>query len=191
MKHILCLIALLSVTAFTPAVAQDFSANSKAKSWGLSGEKKARFEGRVVDALCELTGDCPADCGGGFRQMGLVRSVDDVFVLALKNSQAAFSGASVDLALYCNQTVEVDGLMIEDPDLNTRNIYQVQKIRVGDGDWAKANKFTKVWKAENPDAAGKGAWFRRDPRIKALIASQGYLGLGLATDEAFIKEWFE
>ncbi len=123
--------------------------------------------------------------------MGIVRSADGVFILALKNSQAAFSGAAVDLALYCNQTVEVDGLIIEEPDLGSQNIFQIQKIRVGDGKWAKANKFTKVWKQETPEAVGKGAWFRRDPRIKAHIAETGYLGLGLAADEAFIKEWFE
>ena len=191
MRHFLSLLALLGATAITPAYAQDFSAESKAKSWGLYGERKARFEGRVTDALCEITGDCPADCGGGFRQMGILRSVDGVFVLALKNSQAAFSGAAVDLALYCNQMVEVDGLIIEEPDLGSQNVFQIQKIRVGDGKWAKANQFTKVWKQETPEAAGKGAWFRRDPRIKALIARDGYLGLGLATDEAFIKEWFE
>ena len=191
MRHIFILLALLSAAAFTPAYAQDFSASSKAKSWGLSGEKKARFTGRVTDALCELTGDCPADCGAGFRQMGIVRDADGVFVLALKNSQAAFSGAAVDLGLYCNQNVEVDGLIIEEPELKSRNIFQVQKIRVGDGKWAKANQFTKVWKKENPDASGKGAWFRRDPRIKALIAKSGYLGLGLESDEAFIREWFE
>lgn len=191
MKHILSILALLGATALSPASAQDFSEGSKAKSWGLYGEKKALFKGRITDALCELTGDCPADCGGGFRQMGIVRSADGVFVLALKNSQAAFSGASVDLGLYCNQTVEVDGLMIEEPDFGSQNIFQIQKIRVGDGKWAKTNQFTKVWKKENPDAGGKGAWFRRDPRINAMIASDGYLGLGLAKDEAFIKEWFE
>jgi len=190
MKHILSILALIGATAFTPAFAQDFSADSKAKSWGLNGEQKARFEGRVTDALCEITGDCPEDCGAGFRQMGIERSADGVFVLALKNLQTSFNGAAVDLALYCNQTVEVDGLMIEDPELKAHNVFQVQKIRVGDGEWAKANQFTKVWKKENPEA-GKGAWFRRDPRINALIAKEGYLGLGLATDEAFIKEWFE
>ncbi len=191
MKHLLCMIALLCAPAVTPVLAQDFSATSKAKSWDLYAEKPAQFEARVVDALCELTGDCPDDCGAGLRQMGLVRTADDVLVLPLKNSQAAFSGAAIDMAPYCNQTVEVDGLMIEDPDLNARNIYQVQKVRVGTGDWVKANKFTKVWASENPDAKGKGAWFRRDPRIRALIAEQGYLGLGQDTDAAFIKEWFE
>ena len=31
----------------------------------------------------------------------------------------------------------------------------------------------------------------RDPRVKASIAAEGHLGLGLETDEAFIKELFE
>jgi len=53
------------------------------------------------------------------------------------------------------------------------------------------NQFlTKIWAKENPEAKGKGAWFRRDPRIRAMIADEGYLGLGLEIDEAFIKDWF-
>ena len=51
------------------AVAQDFSAGSEAESWNLYAEQPARFEAKVVDALCELTGDCPADCGAGKRQL--------------------------------------------------------------------------------------------------------------------------
>lgn len=191
MKRLASLIALLCAPAFSPAMAQDFSAGSNAGSWDLYAEKPARFEARVVDLLCELTGDCPTDCGAGFRQMGLLRTADDVLVLGIKNAQAAFSGAAVDLAPYCNQIVEVDGLMIDDPKLGARNVYLVQKIRVGDGDWAKANQFTRVWAKENPQAKGKGAWFRRDPRIRAMIAEEGYLGLGLETDRAFIREWFE
>jgi len=123
--------------------------------------------------------------------MGLLRSADNVLVLAIKNAQAAFSGAAVDIAPYCNQIVEVDGLMIEDPELGAHNVYLVQKVRVGDGAWVKTNQFTKVWTRENPQAKGKGAWFRRDPRIRAMIEADGYLGLGPETDAAFIKEWFE
>ena len=43
-----------------------------AESWGLPEEEKTRFEAKVVDALCELTGDCPDRCGGGKRQLGLL-----------------------------------------------------------------------------------------------------------------------
>ena len=157
----------------------------------LFDQRPALFEARVVDLLCELTGDCPEDCGAGKRHIGLIRSADNVLILPNKNSQAAFSGAAVDLAPYCNQVVEVDGLMLVDEEENLNNIYQVQKVRVDGGEWQKANKFTKIWKQEFPEAAGKGAWFRRDPRIKALLAETGYLGLGLEADEAFKKEWFE
>ena len=190
------MIRLITLSLFTavlalPAAAQDFSANSEAKSWNLYAEVPARFEAKVVDIMCELTGDCPANCGAGKRQLGLVRSADNVMVLAMKNGQAAFSGAAVDLAPYCQQTVEVDGLLIDDPDLNISNVYLVQRVKPENGEWAKTNQFTKKWAEANPDAGGKGPWFRRDPRINAIIARDGYLGLGLETDEAFIKEYFE
>ncbi|MGR3616820.1 MAG: hypothetical protein ACU0BB_12345 [Paracoccaceae bacterium] len=176
--------------ATTPTLAQDFSEGSTARSWNLYAEQPATFEAKVVDMLCQLTGDCPADCGAGKRQMGLLRTADDVLLLGFKNNQPAFSGAAVDLAQYCNQVVDVDGLLIEDPDLGATNIYMVQKIRAEGGEWKKASQFTKVWAKENPEAKGKGPWFRRAPRIKDEIAKDGYLGLGLETDDAFIKEWF-
>lgn len=184
-------IACLAALAALPAAAQDFSAASEARSWNLYAEKPARFEARVVDVLCELTGDCPADCGAGKRQLGLLRSADNVLVLALKNGQPVFSGAAADLAPYCNKVVEVDGLLLDDPELKARNLYQVQTIREGGGEPVKANAFTKAWSRENPDAPGKGPWFRRDPRINADIEAHGYLGLGPEADAAFIKEWFE
>ena len=43
-----------------------------AEEWGLPGEEVVRFEAKVVDILCELTGDCPADCSDGTRQLGLL-----------------------------------------------------------------------------------------------------------------------
>lgn len=186
MKYLSFALALLA----SPALAQDFSEGSTAREWNLYAEQPAFFEAKVVDLLCELTGDCPTDCGAGKRQLGLLRTADNVMVLPLKNSQAAFSGAAVDLAPYCGQTVEVDGLLIDDPDLDAKNIYMVQKIRTDGGEWKKANQFTKVWAKEHPEAKGKGPWFRRDPRVKEEIAKEGYLGLGLEADEAFIKEWF-
>ena len=151
--------ALIAALFASPAFAQDFSEGSNARSWNLYAEVPATFEAKVVDVLCELTGDCPADCGAGKRQLGLIRTADGVMVLPLKHSQPAFTGAAVDLAPFCGQTVE-------------------------------ANQFTKKWAAEHPEAKGKGAWFRRDPRIKADIAENGYLGLGLEADAAFIADWF-
>lgn len=174
-----------------PLTAEDFSAASEARSWNLYAEKPALFEARVVDIICELSGNCPEDCGAGDRQLGLVRSADNVLVLANKNNQAAFTGAVVDLLPYCGQTVTVDGLLIDDPEIGAQNVYLVQRVKTEGGEWAKANQFTKVWAAENPDAKGKGPWFRRDPRIQAEIEREGYLGLGLEIDEAFKKYLFE
>lgn len=186
MKHFIAILATIA----SPLAAQDFSEGSNAKSWNLYAEVPATFEATVVDLLCNLTGSCPEDCGGGARQLGLLRSADDVMVLPLKNNQPAFTGAATDLAPYCGQTIQVDGLMIEDEDLDARNLYLVQRIKTKDGDWVKASQATKVWAKRFPEAKGKGPWFRRDPRIKEVIGREGYLGLGLDVDAAYIEDNF-
>lgn len=183
-------ICLALILMANPLAAQDFSANSEAKTWNLYGEIPARFEAKVVDVLCELTGDCPTDCGAGSRQLGLIRSADDVMVLPMKNSQPAFTGAAQELAPFCNQVIEVDGLLIEDEEIGASNIYLVQRIKSGEADWIKANTWTKKWAAKYPEAKGKGPWFRRDPRIKDVIAAEGYLGLGLEADATYAEENF-
>lgn len=182
-------IATLLVLAAVPALAQDYSENSEAKSWNLYAEQPARFIAQVVDPLCVLAGNCPEDCGGGARQLALLRNEDDVLVLPLKNNQPAFTGAVNELYPFCGHSVEVDGLMIEDPDLGATNVYQVQKIRIaGDEEWKTANRWTKDWAKANADAKGQGPWFRRDPRILSEIEAEGYLGLGI-DETAFIKDW--
>ena len=193
MKH---LAAAALILAAAPALAEgEFSAGSKAKSWNLSGEETARFEGKVVDALCLLTGDCPADCGAGKRQMGILRSSDGRFLLVNKNGQPVFTGASVDLAPYCGQTVEVDGLLVGDreitPGLGEAKLFQVQTVRVpGAGAAKKTNLWTRDWKRRNPDAGGKGPWFRRDPGVREQIEAHGRLGLGAEADRKYIEETF-
>lgn len=188
------LLALAALAAPAAAPAQDFSQGSEAKSWNLFGEEKARFEARVVDAVCALSGDCPEDCGAGLRQMALIRSADGVMMLVNKNGQPAFSGATVDLAPYCGETVEVDGLMVGDPAITPglgAKLYQVQRIRLaGAAEWADANRFTADWAEKHPEAAGEGPWFRRDPQILEEIGRTGYLGLGPEVDAAFIADWF-
>jgi hypothetical protein len=192
-KRMMMAVALL---AAAPALAEgEFSAGSKAKSWNLFGEEKARFEGKVVDALCVLTGDCPADCGGGKRQMGILRSSDGRFLLVNKNIQPAFTGATVDLVPYCGQTVEVDGLLVGDlditPGLGDSKLFQVQTVRIpGAGAAKKTNLWTRDWKQRNPDAGGKGPWFRRDPSVMEQIEAHGRLGLGEEEDQKYIEENF-
>ncbi|WP_299146132.1 hypothetical protein [uncultured Tateyamaria sp.] len=186
MKHLIAILAL----AASPLAAQNFSEGSEARSWNLYAEVPAKFDAEVVDVLCTLTGDCPDDCGAGKRQLGLVRAADGVLVLPMKNSQPAFTGAAVELAPFCGQQVTVDGLMLDDPELGANNVYLLQTIQAAGADKIKANKWTKNWAKEHPEAKGKGPWFRRDPRIKEIIATEGYLGLGLEEDATFIAENF-
>lgn len=183
---------LAATLAALPAAAQDFSEGSTARSWNLYAENPAFFEARVVDPLCELTGNCPDNCGDGTRQLALLRTADDVMVLPLKNSQPAFTGAANELQPFCGQIVEVDGLLLDDPDLGATNVYLVQKIREsGTEEWTKANRWTKDWAAAHPDLPGKQPWFRRDPRIEAEIVAEGWLGLGPDAEVEFLKEWLE
>ncbi|MEJ6402905.1 hypothetical protein [Yoonia sp. 2307UL14-13] len=189
MKHF-----MMTCAACLPltATAQNFEEGSEARSWNLYAEIPARFEATVVDILCELTEDCPENCGDGNRQLGLVRSVDDVLVFPNKNSQPAFTGAVKELLPYCGQVVEVDGLLLEDEFVGAKNIYLVQTIRAaGEDEWVKANTWTKKWQEAHPEAAGGGPWFRRDPRILAEIAEEGYFGLGLEQDEEIKDFLFE
>ena len=193
MRH---LIAAALILAASPALAEgEFSAGSKAKSWSLFGEEKARFEGKVVDALCLLTGDCPADCGAGKRQMGILRSADGRFLLVNKNGQPVFTGASVDLVPYCGQMVEVDGLLVGDreitPGLGEAKLLQVQTVRILGAEAAnKTNLWTRDWAKRNPDAGGKGPWFRRDPGVREQIEAHGRLGLGAEADRKYIEDNF-
>jgi hypothetical protein len=201
MKRLILAAALLAapiatILADRPALADgEFSAGSKAKSWSLLGEENALLEGVAIDALCVLTGDCPADCGAGKRQMGILRSADWRFLLANKNGQPVFTGATVDLAPYCGQTVEVDGLLVGDnevtPGLGDGKLFQVQTIRVIDEENVhKTNLWTGDWAKRNPDTGGKGPWFRRDPKVTEQIEAHGRLGLGAEEDQKYIEENF-
>jgi hypothetical protein len=193
MKRLIIAVALLVAS---PALAEgEFAAGSKAKSWNLLGQENALFEGKIVDALCALTGDCPDDCGAGKRQMGIIRSADGRFLLANKNGQPAFTGATVDLAPYCGQTVEVDGLLVGDPEVTPgitgAKLFQVQTVRVAGEETAKkTNLWTKDWAKRNADVGGKGPWFRRDPKVGAEIEANGRLGLGAEADQLYIEENF-
>lgn len=186
---VLLLAACALAASAGSSLSQDFSAGSNAKTFGLSGEKKATFSGKVVDILCELSGDCPGNCGDGKRNLGIVRAADNALVMVSKNAQFEFNGAADDLLPYCNKNVDVDGLLIgDDPGVKSK-IYMVQFIREsGQTKWNEAVLWTDAWKKRNPDASGEGPWYRRDPRVKKQIETDGYLGLGLEVDKKWIAE---
>lgn len=182
---------ILALALAGPAGAQDFSEGSEATSWNLYAEVPARFEARVVDILCELSGDCPEGCGGGARQLGLLRAADGVLVLATKNAEAAFSGAAADLLPFCGADVVVDGLMIDDPEIGARNVYLLQTITPAEGgETVPAKGWTAAWAEAHPEAAGPGPWFRRDPRVRAAIEAEGWFGRGPQADRAALEELF-
>lgn len=182
--------ALLAIVFSTSiALAEDFSKGSKAKDFGLNEAVQSTFSAKVVDLLCEVAGDCADNCGAGNRQLGLVRDADNKLITVLKNGQFSFNGAVEDLLPYCNQKVEVDGIMVGDAEEHNTQFYMVQFIKAeGAAEFNKANKWTKAWTARNPDAKGKGPWFRRDPRVIKQIEANGHFGLGKEADIAYAKE---
>ncbi len=179
MKLIICAMLALGL-ALTTAAAR------AAESWGLPGEEEVRFEAKVVDILCELTGDCPADCGAGKRQLGLLKD-DGSLVLPLKN-QVVFAGVAAELIGYCARRVVADGLMVNN---RGNRVFALQFVKgAPNGKWHRANRFQPKWAAENgvgPKSLTARRWFENDPRVKDLIARDGKLGLGLEADRAYLE----
>jgi len=154
-----------------------------ANEWGIEHESKARFDAKVVDVLCELTGDCPANCGDGKRQLGLLKD-DGKLMLVLKNFEA-FTGAVRDLLPFCNQRITADGLMIDNPKMPMMALQF--KRPAPDGKWSRANWFGRDWAKVHGGEPGSGRvnnWFRHDPTVKEVIETDGVFGiLGLKPEE--------
>ena len=165
MKPVMYVIAVSAfLFAGTPAKA--------AEEWGIDGEAKVRFEAKVVDVLCELTGDCPANCGGGKRQLGLLKD-DGKLLLAVKNVDI-FAGAVNDLISFCGKRIVADGLLISNPKMP---LFALQFKRLApDGKWSRADQFGKDWSKANGGKAA-GQWFKNDKTIKKVIAEKGVFGI--------------
>lgn len=137
----------------------------------------ARFEATVVDVMCELTGDCPAVCGDGARQLGLL--TDDGRLIIVHKNFVPFASATAELAEFCGKRVTADGLFATNRGVT---VFALQFVRLApDGKWRRANRFRAHWAAANGvagDSATAKNWFRNDPRVEALIARDGVLGLG-------------
>ena len=148
-----------------------------AESWGLPEEEKTRFEAKVVDTLCELTGDCPDRCGDGKRQLGLLTGEGEL-ILPLKNV-VPFAGASDELLEFCGKNVVADGLFSTNRGIR---VFALQFVREApDGKWRRANRFANRWAAANGvDPMSKTAqkWFRHDPAVVEVIERDGKLGTG-------------
>ena len=168
----IAIIFAVAVLAYTPG-------GFAAEKWGIDGEEKARFEAKVVDIACELSGNCPANCGGGKRQLGLLR--DDGSLLLVAKNFDIFAGGTADLIAFCGKRIVADGLLIKSPKMP---LFALQFKRLApDGKWSRANKFAKDWSKAN--GGKKGArWFRNDARTKNEISANGVFGIpGLKPDD--------
>jgi len=146
-----------------------------ADSWNLPNEEEVRFDAKVTDVLCVLSGDCPPDCGAGKRVLGLLKE-DGELVLPIKNG-GPFTGAVADLLPYCGTVVTADGLFTVNYGVKT---FAVQFLRPLDGKWGRTNGFVNQWAAERGlGAKDKQArsWFRNDETILEIVGEQGKLGL--------------
>lgn len=161
-----------------------------AKSWNLPNEELASFVATPVDIACELSGDCPPNCGEGSRQIGLL-DMDGKLVPVLKNLNI-FAGAALDLYPMCGRQIEVDGLFTWTDAAPTLKVYLIQRWReVGAEKWQRANAFTPWWgEQQGVDHTAKEnrPWFRHDPTIKRIIEKDGFLGLGEAADQKYLEE---
>jgi hypothetical protein len=148
-----------------------------AESWGLPDEEKTRFEAKVVDAQCEIAGDCATQCGDRSRQLGLLTD-EGRLILPLKNV-VPFAGAVDELFDFCGKRVVADGLFSTNRGLK---VFALQFVREApDGDWRRANRFLNRWSAMNgvdPKSKAAQQWFRNDPLVKKVIERDGKLGLG-------------
>jgi hypothetical protein len=147
-----------------------------AEGWGINHEKVTRVEAKVVDLLCEVTGNCVANCGNGKRQLGLLFA-NGKLVPVVKNNDP-FAGAIADLQPYCGKRIVADGLLISNPKMS---MFQLQFLRAAPkgqpkGKWSGAKGFSRNWAKAHPGKKG-AQWFRHDQRVKDLIAKDGVLGI--------------
>lgn len=181
MKQIFAMALMaISTIAFTiPAQA--------AEEWGLPDEKITRFEAKVVDILCELSGDCPNNCGDGKRQLGLLDG-NGKLILPTKNS-VIFAGTAAELIDFCGKQVIADGLLTTN---RGYTIFALQFVKEApNGKWRRANRFLPKWAKQNglaPNSKKTNRWFDHDPNVKAVIAKDGRLGLGLAADKEYLSK---
>jgi hypothetical protein len=164
-------VALAALTAVTGMMALPFAAQA-ADEFGIAHEKASRMEAKVVSLNCEVTGNYPANCGGGRHQLGLLR--DDGRLIAVIKNFDSFASAVEDLLPFCGRRVIADGLLIENPKMP---MFMLQfKKAAENGEWSRATAFSQKWSAEN--GGQKGAdWYAKDARVKAELKATGVLGI--------------
>ena len=149
---------------------------SAANSWGLPDEVEARFDAKVTDVLCVLSGDCPEDCGAGNRLLGLLQD-DGTLVLPLKNA-GPFTGPD-RRSHPLLQPAGDGGRPVHD---QLRHHHLRGAVRAARGRQVAGRQRVRPpvgCKERGLEAKDKKArrWMRNDEQILELIEEQGVLGL--------------
>lgn len=161
---------LAALTLLAPAV-------QAASPQGFNGEQSVTVTGKVADMLCLLTGDCPADCGAGTRQLGVLSGTGTLYLLA--KTETPFAGAVADFLPQCGKEVTIDGLSVT---ANRATILYADRVRETEKTpWRPLIGFIVDWSARNgfgAMSAQADSWWEHDPLIRAHIARFGKTGLG-------------
>jgi hypothetical protein len=143
-----------------------------AELWGLQNESIATYRAEVVDLLCVVGGSCPPACGAGKRQLGLL--TQDGKLRAAVKASSDFAGPVMDLLPYCGRTIEVDGLLVENP---LMTMMFVQRLREKDDQtWVTTDGFLHDFAARHGNG-NSDDWVRKHPEAKAIIAADGVFGI--------------
>lgn len=151
-------------------------------NWPITGAEANAISGEVKDVLCAAGGDCPADCGGGARQLGI--QTTEGFVLVAKNL-TNYTGGADELIAHCGDVVDINGLFTTHQGVR---FFQVQNVRTPGGPWKKAREFNAAWaeRSGKPQSLA-GRWYFNDDRVDAVLEKDGRLGLGPEADEEFFN----
>jgi hypothetical protein len=143
---------------------------------GIPGEEEVTTQGKVVDVSCELTRDCPAQCGAGKHQLG-VKTPEGKILLAAKNA-VNFMGSTRDLLAFCGKDIWVDGVTTNN--FGTK-LLMVQRYKASEkAEWRDANQSIIEWAKANhvkPDSEQAENWMRNDRLVKAAVAKKGRAGV--------------
>lgn len=145
---------------------------------GVNDEKPLTTTGQVVDINCQLTGNCPAHCGEGKRQLGILSDTGTLYLAA--KSAAIFAGAVTDLLPFCGQKIEIDGSTTTQFGTTLLYIERLRPSKTANAAWMPADGFIRAWavrhklSATDPKA---DEWYRHDATIQGVIKTRGRLGV--------------
>ena len=147
---------------------------------GVNEEKPLVTKGRVVDVACDLTNNCPTNCGNGKRQLGILTESGTLYLAA--KSAAIFAGAVKDLLPYCGKMVEIDGSTTAQ---FGGTLLYIARMRLAEGTetvdpWQSTEEFTRDFAKRNnlaPDDMKVDEWYRFDKTATEAVQKHGKLGV--------------